>query len=69
MIGTIRRKNNVRGVDYGGLFPCKEPEYMCVHKIQGCVEEAEISLKFEENAGIDLLNLESDRKSKKISAF
>lgn len=56
-------------MDYGGLFPCKEPEYMCVHKIQGCVEEVEISLKFEENAGIDLLNLESDGKSNKISAF
>lgn len=34
---------------------------MCVHKIQDCVEEAEVSLKFEENVDIDLLNLESDR--------
>lgn len=43
---------------------------MCVHKVQGCVEEAEIDLKCEEKVDVDLWSLESDREeSNKISKF
>lgn len=42
---------------------------MCVHEIQDCVQEAEISLKFEERVDIDLLHLESDREEVKDFKF
>lgn len=51
-------------MDYGYVRPFQGCSTYS-HQIQGHVEEAEVSLKCEENADIGLLNLESEREEVK----